>query len=153
MVDSCGIEIGGNGVTADELLTVAAVLGETNIKCTDQYLAEMKLMQLEGGISWPDVLDRQLTMVKRALKRDAGPEARAKEFNPELISEAAWERKILDKGKPTRATWAYGWAVVWMLRCVELVNLKASDVSLDFEKADGDHKTSGNLRLTKQRWA
>ena len=74
-------------------------------------------------------------MVKRALKRDAGPESRAKEFNPELIQETAWEGKLQGRGMPTRATWAYGWAVLWMLRYVELVvNLRASDISLGFKK-------------------
>lgn len=36
------------------------------------------------------------------------------------------------KGFPIRTAWAYGWAVIWMLRCIELVNLQAADVSLDF---------------------
>lgn len=131
-MDSCNIRLGENGITTDEIVTVAAVLGETAIKSADQYLAEVKLMQLEAGVSWTDVLDRQLTMVKRALKRDTGPEERAKEFNPELMSDRVWETKLQEKGFPIRTAWAYGWAVVWMLRCIELVNLQAADVSLDF---------------------
>lgn len=86
----------------------------------------MKLIvtQLEGGASWSDVLERQLAMVKRALKRDSGHEARAKEFNPENITQ----------GVPTRTAWAYGWAVVWMLGCVQLVHLKVTDIRLNFVK-------------------
>ena len=132
IMDNCNIRLGENGITTDELVTIAAVLGETAIKSADQYLAEVKLMQLEAGVSWTDVLDRQLTMVKRALKRDTGPEERAKEFNPELMDNGAWETKLQVKGWPTRTAWAYGWAVVWMLRCIELVNLQAADVALDF---------------------
>lgn len=81
-------------------------------------------MQLEGGASWSDVLERQLAIVKRALKRDSGHEARAKEFNPENITQ----------GVPTRTAWAYGWAVVWMLGCVQLVHLKVTDIRLNFAK-------------------
>lgn len=145
VMDSCDIKMQGDGLTADEILTIAAVLGEANIKSSHQYLAELKLMQLEIGISWPDVLDRQLTMVKRALKRDVGPEVRAKEANPEDISVEAWETKLQIKGMPVRSAWAYAWAVLWMLRCVELVNLKASDVQLNFTKKT----VSVNIRKSK----
>ena len=102
-------------------------------------------MQLEIGISWPHVLDRQLTMVKRALKRDVGPEVRAKEANPEDISVEAWETKLQVKGLPVRSAWAYAWAVLWMLRCVELVNLRASDGQLNFTKKTA----SVNIRKSK----
>ena len=64
------LKLQGNGISCDDLLTVAAVLGEAGIKRADQYLSEVKLMQLENGVSWSDMLDRQLTMVKRALRRD-----------------------------------------------------------------------------------
>ena len=60
------------------------------------------MMQLENGVSWTDVLDRQLTMVKRALKRDTGPEARAKEFNPEEVPQDVWETRTTCTGCPIR---------------------------------------------------
>ena len=128
IMDSCDIKFQGNGISCDELLTVAAVLGESGIKSADQYLAEVKLMQLESGVSWTDVLERQLSMVKRALKRDIGPESRAKEVNPELIPWETWESNGKTSGQPVRTAWAYGWATVWMLRCVELVNMRLGDV-------------------------
>ena len=68
IMQSCNISFGVNGVNAEELLTVAAVLGEANIKSADQNLSELKLMQLEGGSSWPDVLERQLVMIKWPLE-------------------------------------------------------------------------------------
>ena len=141
----------GNGLTADEILTIAAVLGEANIKSSDQYLAELKLMQLEMGISWPDVLNRQLTMVKRALKRDVGPEVPAKEANPEDICVEAWETKLQVKGMPVSSAWAYAWAVLWMLRCVELVNLRASDVQLTSPRRPY-RSTSESRRWTRRGW-
>ena len=64
MDDNC-ISFGKDGLEADDLLTIGAVLDEMDIKTGDQYLGEVKLMQLELGITWPDTLDRQLAMVKR----------------------------------------------------------------------------------------
>ena len=46
------------GEDADELLAVAAVLGEANITSADQHFVELKLVQLEMGSSWSDVLER-----------------------------------------------------------------------------------------------
>ena len=129
IMDSCGIQFGNDGLSAGQVFTIAAVLGETNIRSADQYLAEVELLQLEQGITWSDVLDRQLTMVKRALKRDTGPEHRAKEVKPDSIRDV-WERRNKEKGVPNRVAWCYAWANLWMLRCVELVNLKVEDVTL-----------------------
>ena len=133
-MESCYIKLEGCGLTTDDVLTVAAVLGEANIKSADQYLAELKLLQLESGISWTDVLERQLVMAKRALKRDVGPEHRAKEVRVCDIPEDVWETKVKAKGVPHRTTWAFAWVSVWMLRCIELAQLRVSDVTLNFEE-------------------
>lgn len=134
IMQNCNITIKENGISADELLTLAAVLGEANIKSADQYLAEVKLLQLEMGISWSDVFERQLCMMKRALKRDTGPDARAKEVNPEHIPPELWEQKFQQAGVQNRPCWAYAWAVIWMLRCVELTQLLAGDITLNFNE-------------------
>ena len=49
IMESCDIKLQGNGISCDELLTLAAVLGEAGIKA----LTKVKLivMQLEGGAS------------------------------------------------------------------------------------------------------
>eukprot|EP00435_Cladocopium_sp_Y103_P045957 s46_g13.t1 len=134
IMESCCIEIGNDGLNQEDLLTIAAVLGEAGLKSADQYLGEVKLLQLEAGISWPDVMERQMTMVKRALRRDVGPDCRAKEFNPENIRDDIWEMKTTKKGSPVRIAWSYSWATIWMLRCVELAQLRARDIDLDFKK-------------------
>ena len=134
IMHNTNITIKENGISADELLTLAAVLGEANLKSADQYLAEVNLLQLEMGISWSDVLERQLCMMKRALKRDSGPDARAKEVNPEHIRPELWEEKFQQVGIQNRPCWAYAWAVIWMLRCVELTQLRAGDIALNFNE-------------------
>ena len=134
IMQNCEIKIQGNGLSVEELVTVAAVLGESNIKSADQYLSEVKLLQLEAGISWSDVMERQMTMVKRALKRDVGPENRAKEFDPANISQEVWESQSSDGNRPRRVAWSYTWAVVWMLRSIELAAMRLGDVHMEFSK-------------------
>ena len=70
VMDSCDIKMQGNGLTADEILIIAAVLGEANIKSSDQYLAELKLMQLEMGSKEPskEMLDHR-SVQKRPTRR------------------------------------------------------------------------------------
>lgn len=134
IMQNCEIKVQGNGLSVEDLVTIAAVLGETNIRSADQYLAEVKLLQLEAGISWSDVMERQMTMVKRALKRDVGPENRAKEVDPSNISSEIWEAQSRDSGRPRRVAWSYAWAVVWMLRSIELAAMRLGDVHVEFEK-------------------
>eukprot|EP00435_Cladocopium_sp_Y103_P050631 s157_g15.t1 len=145
IMESCCITIGNDGLSQEDLLTIAAVLGEAGLKSADQYLGEVKLLQLESGISWPDVMERQMTMVKRALRRDVGPDCRAREFNPENISDDIWEMKTTRKGSPVRIAWSYSWATIWMLRCVELAQLRAKDIDLDFKK----RRVSLHIRKSK----
>ena len=130
IMNSCDMKFIPNGLTADELLTLAAVLGESSLKSADQYVGEAKLMQLELGIPWSDVMERQLVMVKRALKRDVGPECRAKEVRPESIDTQFMERLGSTKTAPRRVVWSYLWATLWMLRATEAAEIRIQDVEL-----------------------
>ena len=75
-----------------------------------------------------------MTMVKRALKRDVGPENRAKEFDPANISQEVWESQSGDGNRPRRVAWSYAWAVVWMLRSIELAAMRLGDAHVEFSK-------------------
>ena len=116
MDDNC-ISFGKDGLEADDLLTIGAVLDEMDIKTGDQYLGEVKLMQLELGIAWPDTLDRQLAMVKRALRRDKGPEVRAKEVKLADITNETWEKINSKRLEPMRTAWCYAWATLCRGSC------------------------------------
>ena len=72
-------------LSAEELELAGAVLSEMQLKAGDQYINEIKFMQLEAGHGWDEVMERQLAMIKRALRRDAGPERRAVEVKPDLV--------------------------------------------------------------------
>ena len=160
IIDSCGFttKFQEGGVTADQLLTVAAVLGEMNLKSADAYLSEVKLIQLEWGISWSDVLERQLAMLKRALRRDRGPEVRAKEVRLEDIPEEEWVRRTCSEGIQEKVVLSFAWATVWMLRAIEAAQVRVSDVSFNrkekvvylwIRKSKTDQKALGVKRALK----
>ena len=159
IIDSCGFsKFQEVGLDPDQLLTVAAVLGEMGLKSADQYIGETKLMQLELGVSWSDVMERQLAMLKRALRRDRGPETRATEVPPTDIDEALWERRDKDPGVPCRVAWSYAWAAVWMLRAIEaaavrskdvVLNHKTKTVALTIRKSKTDQKAMGVRRTLR----
>ena len=60
-------------LTGDLITTLAAVLDSTGMKAGDQYLAETKLMHIEAGFEWSQLLETQMGICKRAMQRDKGP--------------------------------------------------------------------------------
>ena len=120
-------------VNQDELTVLASMLDESKMAAADQYLHEIKLMQVELGGPWDISMERQLVLCKKALNRHKGPEKRAVEVKVEEIKEEAWGRrgkKLSDVDKPA---WAYAWATVWMLRAAELVVVKRCHVRVSHQ--------------------
>eukprot|EP00438_Fugacium_kawagutii_P000420 Skav229882 [mRNA] locus=scaffold247:357098:359011:+ [translate_table: standard] len=130
IMNNCQIDWKNNCLDHHDLETIAAVLSESEIRSADQYLSEVKLMQLEAGLSWTDVADRQLCILKRGLKRDLGPEKRALEVPPQELTYEQWHSTVEAPGVPARIGLAYVWACLWMLRSTELVALKIKDVTM-----------------------
>ena len=118
----------------EELELVGAILSECNLKTGEQYINEVKLMQLEAGWAWDEVLERQLAMIKRALRRDVGPDRRAIEVKPEEITveDPSVVAKI-GKNAPAFPKMAYVFAAVWMLRSGEVVALDNANLDLDLD--------------------
>ena len=99
------------------------------------YLAEIKWMHIEENYKWDESLERRLAQCKRALKRDSGPERRAKEVKLESIEERVWQKKGGGGQKaPLRVAWSYAWAMVWMLRSVEAAAVKVRHVKLEWSE-------------------
>ena len=73
-------------------------------------------------------------MCKRALKRDNGPEKRAQEVKLEEIPANTWGTVSDVKCEPRRIAWVFAWAVIWMLRSIEVVNVKVGHVNVDWKK-------------------
>ena len=110
------------------------MLDEAKLKAADQYLAEAKWAHIEGGHVWSDLLERKFAMCKRALKRDNGPEKRAQEVKLEEIPANTWGTVSDEKSEPRRIAWVFAWAIIWMLRSIEVVNVKVGHLSLDWKK-------------------
>jgi len=117
-------------VNQDELTVLASTLDESKMASADQYLHEIKLMQVELGGPWDISMERQLVLCKKALNRHKGPEKRALEVKVEEIKDEAWSRRGKKLSDVDRPAWAYAWATVWMLRAIELVTVKRSHVRL-----------------------
>ena len=118
-------------VTVEILVDIASVINYTEMKAGDQYLYEVKLMQLEYGFEWSEQLERHLQMCKRALVRDKGPDDRAVEFKPDEIDWLSLNMIVTDKSCPQSVHLSYVWASIWMLRAVEATALEVGHVMID----------------------
>ncbi len=117
-------------VNQEELTVAASVLDEAKLVSADQYLHEVKLMQVETGGPWDMSMERQLVLCKKALSRHKGPEKRAIEVKIEDFSQTVWEMKSTKKKEVRSPSFAYAWATVWMLRAAEVVGVKIGHVSI-----------------------
>eukprot|EP00438_Fugacium_kawagutii_P013596 Skav223057 [mRNA] locus=scaffold1069:397339:398856:+ [translate_table: standard] len=107
---------------------LGAVILQCGLRAGDQYMGEAKLMQLESGFEWSQVLERKLTTVKRALKREIGPEKRAKEFKIEGLEENFVDKVSESEEGPELPVGAFVFATTWMLRCAEVVAVRCCEV-------------------------
>ena len=128
IANQCGYPIAP--VSTDTLVEMAAILDDAKLQASDQYLAEAKWAHIEEGHKWDETLERKFAMCKRALKRDNGPEKRAQEVKLEDISSNTWAKVSDEKTEPRRIAWIFAWAVIWMLRSIEVVNVKTKHVQI-----------------------
>ena len=98
---------------------VAAAMKEVGMKSGSQYLAELKLIHVESGFEIPAWLKRTFDLCKKGLERERGPVKRAASV------------KVHRKGWPLRPVRSFIWASLWMLREIELRNMKVKHVKLD----------------------
>ena len=118
-------------VTRDIITLVGTALDEAKIQSGDQYINELKLMHIEDGHNWNAPLERQLFLVKLALKRRKGPEQRAHEVRVEDIDDLTWEARCSKFRGHQRPAWSYAFASIWMLRAAEMVKVKVKHLRLD----------------------
>lgn len=138
-------------LSVELLVDIAAVVNYTEMKAGDQYLYELKLMQLEYGFPWSEQLERHLQM----FLRDKGPDDRAVEYKPGLIDWPELDRIEVKKTCPQSTALSYVWATVWMLRAIEAAKLEVGHVTLAHSekvvklyipKSKMDQKASGVAR-------
>ena len=111
----------------------SAAMKEVGMKSGQQYLAELRLMHVEAGFEVPAWLRRTFDLCKKGLEREKGPTKRAAAIR---VEDTLWERldtKVHKKGWPLRPARAFLWASIWMLREIELRNMRTKHVNMDTE--------------------
>lgn len=113
---------------------VGAILKEARYGASAAYLAELKLMVVEVGSTWTAQLQRCSVQTSRAINRAKGPAQKAPE-----VDDATWlrlaqeETNSYDAKAIIHPAWLFSFAVVWMLREVELANVERSNLKWDEE--------------------
>ena len=120
-------------VDQELLVGVGTALDEAKLQSGDQYVHEVKLMHLEAGYEWNMPMERQLYLVKNALKRHKGPEVRANEVKTEDLAEEIWNKAVTCGVSHRRPAWSYAFACIWMLRAAEVIRVKAKHLEVQFD--------------------
>ncbi len=129
-------ELTGQGrampLNVDLLLNFASALKEGGYTAGDGYLIEAKLLHIEEGHGWNEQLDRCYKQCKRALARGKGPRKKA----PEIQTERR-ERPLKPQWNKQGSLVKFGvdlfiFAMIWMLREIELAAMNVSDVLIDY---------------------
>ena len=119
----------------DVLEATAAAMKEAGMKSAVQYVLELKLLHIEAGFDWTAALQRSWSLCKRSLERAKGPVKRAAEVRIRELLKELMEVRSTKKGQPEWPVLAFTWAAIWMLREIELRNMKIKHVMMkDKEK-------------------
>ena len=127
-------KLGPFPLTIETVENVAAAIKAVGWTSGDQYINELKLMHIEAGWDVSQQLGRALTDCKRSLKRNRGPVRRAPEFKLEDIEHVKWILTCRGPKRTVRPALSYAWAVIWMLREIEVSAMKWKDVSADWSR-------------------
>ena len=119
-----------------KLKLLAGCLKEAGYKSAGNYLAEYKLMHVEGGFNWSHQLQRCLQQCRRAADRARGPKRKAKEVRTFSEGGNFTVAKVRPTGRSSLPTAKQGFefGVIWMLREAELSLVQKDHLTFDHEK-------------------
>ena len=95
-----------------------------------QYVNELKLMHVEAGYDVSLQMNKLLTDCKRSLKRNRGPVRRAPEFKLDDVEQLKRMLCSTSAKGTLRPALSYAWAVIWMLREIEVSATRWRDVTM-----------------------
>ena len=145
-------------ITPHKVKLLGGVLKESGYKAAHLYLGELKLMAIEHGQIWSDLLERTLKLSKMAVNRASGPKKKAPEV-PVQEDQGDFTNvggPRTDKLKVNLAKELFEFGVIWMLREVELSQLLSEHIALNPDKklvsltlpvSKTDQKGKGTLRV------
>eukprot|EP00435_Cladocopium_sp_Y103_P013305 s3307_g3.t1 len=113
---------------------VAAALKEAQMKSGAQYLNELKLLHIEAGYEMEAWLKRCFDLCKKSLERNKGPTKRAAEVRVDSEATKKRGKMVSKKGTPQHIGLCFLWAAIWMLREIEVRNMKVRDVLINEEE-------------------
>ena len=122
-------------LTPTSLKFLVGTLKEAGYKSSHIYLAEAKTLQVEKGFEWSLLLERNYKLCMAAAKRGAGPKRKAVE-----VPENIWAAPSLLQHTPRQGfktelpALLFACGVHWMMREIELADLKSSNVKFDERK-------------------
>ena len=128
-----GIKAGGGDIlplSAGSLKHLAATLWKSGYSSAELYIVEAKLMHVEEGYEWTSQLDLMMKRCKRGVSRNLGPRKKANEVSTEK------RHRARSCSSPAKSPIHFPkelffFAMVWMLRGIELVRLLVSDVTVN----------------------
>ena len=120
-------------ITPYKIKLLGGTLKESGYKAAHLYLGELKLMAVEQGQHWSDLLERTLKLSKLAVVRASGPKKKAPEVQ---VAEGTGqffmaEDSTTDKLKVNLAKELFEFGVIWMLREVELAQLLKEHIAMN----------------------
>ena len=84
---------------------------------------------MEAGFEVSLQMNKLLVDCKRSLRRNRGPVRRAPEVRLDDVEQLKWMLCCTGPRRTTRPALFYAWAVVWMLREIEVSAMKWRDVT------------------------
>ena len=121
-------------LTTDVVEKVAAAMKAAGFRSGPQYLGELRLAHIEAGYELSAWLTRCFQMCRKALERNSGPVRRAPEVKAlQVVNHKP--KKVRHRGRLLlRPDLAYLWAMSWMLREIELREIRWEHIRLKEEE-------------------
>ena len=117
-------------LTCRSLKALSTAFWKAGYKSAEAYLVEAKQLHVEAGHEWSQLLDFTYKKCKTGVSRNRGPRKKAPEVGAKVRKEC--QHRILPRKVPV---WypkeLFRFAMVWMLRCIELMEVKAKDITVD----------------------
>ena len=117
-------------LTCRSLKALSTAFWKAGYKSAEAYLVEAKQLHVEAGHEWSQLLDFTYKKCKTGVSRNRGPRKKAPEVGAKVRKEC--QHRILPRKVPV---WypkeLFRFAMVWMLRSIELMEVKAKDITVD----------------------
>lgn len=144
-------------LTSRTLKLLSAMLWKAGYKSAEAYLAEAKQIHIEAGHHWTQLLELCYKKCKAGVARNRGPRVKAPEV-PADVRKSKHRAMLQPKVPMLFPREVFSFAMVWMLRRIELeeisvddlvINSEDKEVKLLWKKSKCDQTAGGTMRVLK----